>query len=46
MIPAAKTIIGNTVDSIPTAKPPMILVAWPVEERWMIELTGRLPIAV
>ena len=31
-IPAAKIMMGNTVDSIPTAKPPMMLVAWPVED--------------
>ena len=38
--------IGATVDFIPTDKPPIILVAWPVPDCWIIELTGPLPIAV
>ena len=44
-MPAAKTIIGSTVDSMPTARPPMMLVAWPVPDFCTMEFTGRLPIA-
>ena len=32
MIPAANVNIGITVDFIPTDSPPMILVAWPVDD--------------
>ena len=31
-MPAASTKIGSTVDSIPTDSPPMMLVAWPVDD--------------
>ena len=36
----------SVVDSIPTERPPIILVAWPVPDCLMMESTGRLPIAV
>ncbi|MCH5599467.1 hypothetical protein [Niabella ginsengisoli] len=34
--------MGKKVDSIPRAKPPITLVAWPVEDFLMILFTGRL----
>ena len=40
------TKIGRRVDSIPTANPPITLVACPVEDCLMIDSTGRLPMAV
>src|SRR5687768_15973715 len=46
MMPPASVRIGMTVDFIPTARPPMMLVACPVDDCWTIESTGFLPIAV
>jgi len=38
--------MGMTVDFIPTARPAMMLVAWPVDDCRTMESTGFLPIAV
>ena len=45
-IPPANTNIGRNVDSIPTASPPITLVACPVADCLIILFTGRFPIAV
>ena len=46
MIPPANVRIGITVDFMPTANPPMMFVACPVEDCCTIDMTGFLPIAV
>jgi hypothetical protein len=46
MIPPASTRMGRVVLSIPTASPPITLVAWPVDDCRTMELTGRRPMAV
>src|SRR5688500_12754003 len=46
MMPPASVRIGITVDFIPTAGPPMMLVACPVDDCWTMESTGFLHIAV
>src|SRR5688500_10466137 len=46
MMPPASVRIGMTVDFIPTARPPMMFVACPVDDCCTIDITGFLPIAV
>ena len=45
-IPIAITITGSAVACIPTARPSMMFVAWPVCEARAIDLTGfqRVPV--
>ena len=38
---AEMTMTGMAVDSMPTARPAMMLVAGPVVEAWAIDCTGR-----
>ncbi len=40
MIPAAITITGAAVARMPTARPSMMFVAWPVCDAFEIDLTG------
>ena len=46
MIPAAITITGAAVACMPTARPSMMFVAWPVCDAFAIDLTGfqRVPV--
>ena len=46
MMPAAITITGSAVACMPTARPAMMFVAWPVCEASAIALTGfqRVPV--
>ena len=45
-MPEASTRMGRKVLSIPTANPPITLVACPVDDCLMIDNTGPLPMAV
>ena len=45
-MPTTSTITGSAVACMPTARPAMMLVAWPVVDCWAIRLTGlnRVPV--
>ena len=45
-VPTAITITGSAVACMPTARPAMMLVAWPVVDCWEMRLTGpkRVPV--
>ncbi len=45
-VPTTSTITGSAVACMPTARPAMMLVAWPVVDCWEIRLTGpkRVPV--
>ena len=45
-MPAASTITGSAVACMPTARPSMMFVAWPVCDAFAIDLTGfqRVPV--